>query len=120
MLRTTLAVGVALMLLGSIATAQTRAAVKACAADIQTHCGKYRPGGGAIKQCMQTHLKDFSQPCQAAMLQAKTVAKECAADLKQNCAGVKPGGSRIEACLHAHLTSLSAGCKSAVSGTPRG
>jgi hypothetical protein len=120
MLRTTLAVGVALMLLGSIATAQTRAAVKACAADIQTHCGKFRPGGGAIKQCMKTHLKDFSQPCQAAMLQAKVVAKECAADLKQNCAGVKPGGSRIEACLHAHLTNLSTGCKSAVSGTPRG
>ena len=120
MLRTTLAVGVALMLLGSIATAQTRAAVKACAADIETHCGKFRPGGGAVKQCMNTHLKDFSQPCQAAMLQAKVVAKECAVDLKRDCAGVKPGGSRIEACLHAHLTSLSAGCKTAISGTPHG
>ncbi|MGA8412608.1 MAG: hypothetical protein WB756_12690 [Xanthobacteraceae bacterium] len=69
---------------------------------------------------MNTHLKDFSQPCQAAMLQAKVVAKECAVDLKRNCAGVKPGGSRIEACLHAHLTSLSAGCKNAISGTPHG
>jgi Cysteine rich repeat len=120
MLRTTLAVGVALLLLGSIATAQNRAAVKACAADIETHCGKFRPGSGAIKECMKTHLRDFSQPCQAAMLQAKAVAKECAVDLKQNCAGVKPGGSRIEACLHAHLSSLSDGCKGAISGTPHG
>jgi hypothetical protein len=120
MLRIALAIGIALMLPGSIATAQTRAAVKACAADIQTHCGKYQPGSGAITQCMKTHLKDFSSACQAAMLQAKTAAKECAADLKQNCAGIKPGGSRIEACLHAHLTSLSDGCKSAISGTPHG
>jgi hypothetical protein len=120
MLRIALAIGIAFMLPGSIATAQTRAAVKACAADIQTHCGKYRPGSEAITQCVKTNLKDFSPACQAAMLQAKTVAKECAADLKQNCAGIKPGGSRIEACLHAHLTSLSDGCKSAISGTPHG
>jgi len=120
MVRMILAVGVALMLLSSSASAQTRAAVKACAADIQAQCGKLRPGSIAIRDCVKTHLKDFSPKCQAALEQARTVARECAADIKQNCASVKPGGSRIEACLQAHLTGLSNGCKAAISGTHPG
>jgi hypothetical protein len=120
MLRTMIAAGAALMLLGSMATAQTRSAAKACAADIETHCGKFRPGGAEISECVKTHIKDFSQKCQAAMLQAKATAKECADDIKQTCAGVKRGGGRIEACLHAHLTDISDGCKGAISGTPGG
>jgi hypothetical protein len=120
MLRMTLAVGAALILLGSIAAAQTRSAVKACAADIETHCGKFRPGGAEISECMKMHVKDFSQKCQAAILQAKAIAKECADDIKQSCAGAKRGGGRIEACLHTHLTDISDGCKGAISGTPGG
>ena len=115
MLRMMLAVGAALILLGSIAAAQTRSAVKACAADIETHCGKFRPGGAEISECMKTHVKDFSQKCQAAMLQAKAIATKCADDT-----GVKRGGGRIEACLHTHLTDISDGCKGAISGTPGG
>jgi hypothetical protein len=115
-----LTISAALMLLGSIATAQTRAAVKACAADIETHCGKVPPGGRESSECMKTHLKDFSQKCQAAIQQAKEVAKECAADIKQNRSNVKPGGSRIERCLQAHLTGLSNSCKAAISGTGGG
>jgi Cysteine rich repeat len=92
-----LAVGAALMLLGSIATAQTRAAVKACALDIETHCGKFPPGGREIAECLKTHLKEFSPTCQAAMQQARAVAKECAGHIKQNCSDVKSGavGSSI-------------------------
>ena len=48
MLRMMIAVGAALMLLGSIATAQTRSAVKACAADIETHCGRAVPFQGNL------------------------------------------------------------------------
>ena len=117
MLRMMLAVGAALILLGSIAAAQNRAAVKACAADIESQCGKFQPGSSALRECMQAHFKDFSQTCQEAILQAKAVAKECFADIKQRCADVKPGGSRIEACLRAHLTGLSDGCKGALSRT---
>ena len=120
MLRMIIAVGAALLLLGSMANAQTRSAVKACAADIETHCGKFGPGGAEMSECMKTHVKDFSQRCQAAMLQAKAVAKECADDIKQSCAGVKRGGGRIEACLHAHLTGISESCKGAISGPPGG
>jgi Cysteine rich repeat len=120
MLRMMIAVGATLLLFGSMATAQTRSAVKVCAADIETQCGKFRPGGAEMSECMKTHVKDFSQRCQAAMLQAKAVAKECAEDIKQSCADVKRGGGRIEACLHAHLAGISDGCKGAISGTPGG
>jgi hypothetical protein len=120
MLRRVLAVSAALMLLGSIATAQTRAAVKSCAADVETHCGKLPSGTREIADCVKTHLKDFSQRCQAAMQQAKAVANECAFDIKKNCSNVKPGGSRIEHCLQAHLTRLTDSCKAAVSGSDSG
>jgi len=120
MLRRVLAVGVALMLLGSAATAQTRAAVKACAADVDTHCGKFPSGSREIAECVKIHLKDFSPRCQAAMQQAKSVVKECAADIKQDCSNIKPGGSRIEHCLQAHLTGLSDSCKAAISGSASG
>jgi hypothetical protein len=120
MLRRMLAVSAALMLLGSIATAQTRAAVKACAADVETHCGKFPSGGREMAECVKTNLEDFSQRCKEAMQQARAVAKECAADIKQNCLNVKPGGSRIEHCLQAHLTGLSNSCKAAIPGSASG
>jgi hypothetical protein len=115
--RIILAAGIALTLVGSTATAQTRAAVKACAADIEAQCGKFQPGTASLRECMKTHFKDFSQKCQTSVEQARAVAKECAGDIKQSCASVKPGGSRIEACLQAHLTGLSNDCKAAISGT---
>jgi hypothetical protein len=120
MLKMIFAIGAVLMLFGTNATAQTRTAVKVCAADVETHCGQLPPGSRELTECVQTHQKDFSQPCQAAMQQASTVAKECDADIKQSCSNVKPGGGRIERCLRAHLTGLGAGCKAAVSGIGAG
>ena len=77
-------------------------------------------GGGAVRDCIKTHLKEFSPGCQAAFTRVATAAKACATDTKQNCAGVKPGGSRIEVCLKAHFNALSADCKAALSGTAAG
>jgi hypothetical protein len=57
MLRMMLAVGAALILLGSIAAAQTRAAVKVCAADIESQCGKFQPGSSPLRECMQAHFQ---------------------------------------------------------------
>ena len=98
MLRMMLAVGAALILLGSIAAAQTRTAVKACAADIESQCGKFQPGNSALRECMQAH---FTLP-HLTNIQIHTPPS---------------GGSRIEACLRAHLTGLSDGCKGALSRT---
>jgi hypothetical protein len=120
MLRRALAVSAALMLFGSMATAQTRAAAKVCAPDVEAHCGKFPSGSREIAECVKNHVKDFSQKCQAAMQQAKAVAKECAPDVQQKCSNVKPGGSRIEHCLQAHLSGLSDSCKAAISGSASG
>ena len=110
----------AILLLASAAQAQTRAAVKACGKQIEKHCGDVQVGGGAVRDCIKAHLKEFSPGCQAALSRVTTVSKACAADTKQNCAGVKPGGSRIEVCLKSHLSALSGECKAALTGTPGG
>jgi hypothetical protein len=115
MLRTILSICSVLTLFGTNAAAQTRTAVKACAAEVETHCGQLPPGSGELAECVKIHQKDFSQKCQAAMQRASAVAQGCDADIKQSCSNVKPGGGRIEYCLRAHLTGLSDGCKAAVS-----
>jgi Cysteine rich repeat len=116
----TILAALAILLVTSAAQAQTRTAVKACGKEIETHCGDVQAGGGAVRDCIKTHLKEFSPGCQAAFTRVATAAKACATDTKQNCAGVKPGGSRIEVCLKAHFNALSADCKAALSGTAAG
>jgi hypothetical protein len=114
----TILAAVAILLVTSAAQAQTRAAVKVCGKEIETHCGDAQAGGGAVRDCIKAHLKEFSPACQAAFTRVAAAAKACATDTKQNCAGVKPGGSRIEVCLKAHFNALSADCKAALSGSP--
>jgi hypothetical protein len=114
----TILAALAILLLASAAQAQTRSAVKACGKEIETHCGNVQAGGGAVRDCIKAHLKEFSPGCQAAFSRVAAVAKACATDTKQNCAGVKPGGSRIEVCLKSHLNALSGECKAALTGTP--
>jgi hypothetical protein len=116
----TILAAVAILLVTSAAQAQTRTAVKMCGKEIETRCGDVQAGGGAVRDCIKAHLKEFSPGCQAAFTRVAAVAKACAADTKQNCAGVKPGGSRIEVCLKSHLSALSGDCKAALSGTPAG
>jgi hypothetical protein len=116
----TILAAVAILLVTSAAQAQTRAAVKVCGKEIETHCGAAQPGSGAVRDCIKAHLKEFSPACQAAFTRVATMAKACATDTKQNCASVKPGGGRIEVCLKAHLNALSADCKAALSSTPAG
>ena len=41
------------------------------------------PGGGKIKDCLKTHIKDLSDDCKAVLLKAVNV-KACAADVKQS------------------------------------
>jgi hypothetical protein len=116
----TILAAVAILLVTSAAQAQTRTAVKACGKEIETHCSDVQAGGGTVRDCIKTHLKEFSPGCQAAFTRVAAAAKACATDTKQNCASVKPGGTRIEVCLKAHFKALSADCKAALSGTAAG
>ena len=76
----------------------------ACLKDAKAQCPGVQPGGGKIKDCLKTHIKDLSDDCKAVLLKVVN-AKACAADAKQFCADVTPGEGRLEACMKAHVRS---------------
>ena len=91
----------------------------ACLKDVKAQCAGVQPGGGRIKDCLKTHLKDLSEGCQTKVLKAVT-AKACAADVKQYCADTKPGEGRVEACMKAHIADVSDACKVAMANAAAG
>jgi cysteine rich repeat protein len=74
--RASLALGMALVLVSSVAMAQTakqketQAFAKACAGDIKRLCPGVPPGEGRIKACMKAHADKLSRPCFDAILGA--------------------------------------------------
>ena len=88
--------------------------IAACAADIQAKCAGF-PGLEGRAACIKTRYKDFSLPCQLALVKARAVGKACRADIKKNCAGIKPGGGRIETCMKDHFADMSDACKEMIS-----
>jgi hypothetical protein len=88
--------------------------VAACAADLQAQCAGHSTFEGRAA-CIKTRYKDFSLPCQLALVKARAVGKACRADIKKNCAGIKPGGGRIETCMKDHFADMSDACKEVIS-----
>ena len=88
--------------------------VAACAADIQAKCAGF-PGLEGRAACIKTRYKDFSLPCQLALVKARAVGKACRTDVKKSCAGIKPGGGRIETCIKDHFADMSDACKEMIS-----
>jgi hypothetical protein len=121
LLVTPLFVAIAMLLLpcSTVLAAELRGVAKACVGDVKTQCAGVKPGEGRIRECIKTHVKDLSEPCQKFLLKAVTV-KTCASDVKQNCAGTKPGGGRIQACMKAHLADVSEPCKEALARSAAG
>ena len=113
MSKTAFAIGAALLLLASTATAQNRP-ILACAGDIKSLCQGVQPGGGRIRACVKTHFTELSEPCQTFLTKAAALGKECRADVKQFCSDVKPGGGRIQACIKTHVSEVSDPCKEAL------
>ena len=85
----------------------------ACLKDAKAQCPGVQAGGGEIKDCLKTHIKDLSDDCKAVLLKVVN-AKACAADAKQFCADVTPGEGRLEACMKAHVHEVSDACKVAM------
>jgi cysteine rich repeat protein len=84
---------------------------KACASDLR-QC----PGSGEVRRaCVKVHFKEFSLPCQLALVKAAAIRKACKGDVKKNCADVAPGSGRIEACMKDHFADVSEGCKETIS-----
>ena len=91
----------------------------ACLSDAKSLCAGVQPGGGKIRDCLKSHVKDLSDGCQAVVLKAVN-AKACAADVKQFCADTKPGEGRVEACMKAHVADVSDACKVAMANAAAG
>lgn len=51
-------------------SAEAKAILEACKADIAQFCGQVAPGQGRIKACMKEHLRELSEPCKEALFQA--------------------------------------------------
>ena len=104
---------VAIAATSSVVLAQ-QGLVAACAPDIQAQCAGHSPGEGRAA-CIKTRFRDFSLPCQLALVKARAVRKACRADIKKNCADIKPGGGRIETCMKDHFADMSDACKAIIS-----
>ena len=103
---------VAMLLLPS-SMASSAEVTGACLKDAKAQCPGVLAGGGQIKDCLKTHIKDLSDDCKAVLLKVVN-AKACAADAKQFCADVTPGEGRLEACMKAHVHEVSDACKVAM------
>jgi hypothetical protein len=88
--------------------------VAVCAPDIQAQCAGHATFEGRAA-CIKTRFKNFSLPCQLALVKATAVRKACRADIKKNCASIKLGGGRIETCMTDHFADLSDACKEVIS-----
>ena len=91
----------------------------ACLKDAKAMCPGVTPGGGKIRDCLKTHIKDLSDECKDVLVKAVN-AKACADDVKQYCAGMEAGGGKIEACLKAKIADLSDACKVALANAAAG
>jgi hypothetical protein len=84
-----------------------------CAPDIQAQCAGHTAEGR--RACIKTRFKDFSLPCQLALVKTRAVGKACRADVKKHCASITPGGGRIETCMKDHFADMSDACKAIIS-----
>ena len=105
-----------LLLPSSMASAELSGA---CLKDAKAQCPGVTPGGGKIRDCLKTHIKDLSDECKEVLVKAVN-AKACADDVKQYCAGMEAGGGKIEACLKAKIADLSDACKVALANAAAG
>ena len=70
----------------SVVLAQKGVLLKACARDLAQCAGE----GEARRACIKVHFKEFSLPCQLALVKAAAIRKACRGDVKElrgYCAG---------------------------------
>ena len=109
--------GTAMLLLPpSMASAELTGA---CLKDAKALCPGVQPGGGKIRDCLKTHIKDLSDECKDVLVKAVNV-KACADDVKKHCADVSAGEGRIETCIKSHVADLSDACKVALANSAAG
>ena len=95
----------------SVALAQVAAqerVVAACTSDVRSFCGQSHDERQA---CIKTRFREFSLPCQLAMVKYGTLKRDCSRDVRKHCVGISPGSGRIEACIKDNFEKLRPECK---------
>ncbi len=107
-----LALGAALALTASTASARETSRQRACTTDLKSLCAGVAPGAGHIHACIESHLSELSVGCSTILAKAAWVAKQCHGDIEQFCPHAKYGG--IADCMRPHLGEASEPCRSAL------
>ena len=98
----------------SPAFAQYSRVIQACSQDVTRSCAPAASGARPLVECIRAHFQDFTEPCQAALLQIPEVLKSCGDDIEKQCPGVVPAGGRVVLCVKRHFAALSEPCKEAI------
>ena len=85
-----------------------------CAADIKAKCAEVKPGGGRIKDCVKTHVAEFSDACKARLARVAEISKACTTDVKESC----PGKER--SCILKSIGNVKDQCKEALAQSVAG
>jgi hypothetical protein len=109
----------AAMLLLPSSMASSAEVTGACLKDAKAQCPGVEAGGGQIKDCLKTHIKDLSEDCKAVLVKVIN-AKACADDAKKFCADIKAGGGALETCMKSHIHEVSDACKVAMVNSAAG
>ena len=114
MMKSIMAIATVVLLAAPVAMAQQRSA-RVCVADIKAKCAGVKPGGGRIKDCVKTHVAEFSDPCKARLARVAEITKACAADIKENCAGKERGRGSVRTCIQKSIANIKSDqCKEAL------
>ena len=96
------------------AFAQYIAVIQACGRDVVEFCAPNKPEGSRLAECTEAHFLDFTEPCQAALVNIAAVREACGENIREQCPGVKPSAGRILLCVKEHFAALSEPCKEAI------
>lgn len=102
---------VSLLCLDTLAVADERPRMLACAADVRTLCPGMRPGDRRIATCLSENEAKLSPACQAQL--GKVAA--CKSEVKKLCLDAQDE-SELRECAKAKRAELSIGCRAAAGG----
>ena len=112
MMKSIMVIGAVVLLSPPVAMARS---VGVCAADIKAKCAGVQPGEGRIRDCVKTHVAEFSDPCKARLARVAEISKACAADIKENCADKEKGRGKVRACIQKIIGNIKSDqCKEAL------
>jgi hypothetical protein len=95
------------------ATPLEAATARACFREINARCAHVRPGGGRVVECVNSHFRDLSAPCQRLVVRARPIAAACRADMDRHCGHIRSGLMRLALCFNSNNRRFSARCRNA-------